>query len=229
MLRWPTSLTINPVDDTLHILDNNVVLKVTHDNKVLMVAGRPLHCPSTGGPPSSSTTENTQSLAVNTVLEYPQHISFSPVGDLYIVESNGKNINQIRRVITAGRIEHYAGAVSPCNCRRDDCNCGGSGVKEDLAISFQLDTPTAITVTPDDVLHIADMGNLRVYSIVTAEPTPDKLGQFEFVNNAAHELYVFNRYGQHISTRNADTASVLYNFSYNVNSPYGKLMKVETT
>ena len=44
-LHWPTALAVNPLDDTLHILDNNMVLKVTDDGKVLVVAGRPLHCP----------------------------------------------------------------------------------------------------------------------------------------------------------------------------------------
>ena len=44
-LHWPTALSVNPLDNTLHILDNNMVLKVTDDGKVLVVAGRPLHCP----------------------------------------------------------------------------------------------------------------------------------------------------------------------------------------
>lgn len=46
-LGWPTSIAISPVDGTLHILDKttNLVLKVTPENKVAIVAGRPSHCP----------------------------------------------------------------------------------------------------------------------------------------------------------------------------------------
>lgn len=36
-LHWPTSLAINPLDDSLHILDNNLVLKLTHDNLVVTI------------------------------------------------------------------------------------------------------------------------------------------------------------------------------------------------
>ena len=45
MLKWPTALAVNPLDDTVHVLDNNLVLKITADEKVFIVAGRPLHCP----------------------------------------------------------------------------------------------------------------------------------------------------------------------------------------
>lgn len=46
-LGWPTSIAFSPVDGTLHILDKttNLVLKVTPENKVAIVAGRPSHCP----------------------------------------------------------------------------------------------------------------------------------------------------------------------------------------
>ncbi len=40
------------------------------------------------------------------------------------------------------------------------------------------------------------------------------------------ELYVFNRYGQHVATKNIITDQYVYNFTYNVNSYYGKLVKV---
>lgn len=35
-----------------------------------------------------------------------------------------------------------------------------------------LNNPTSLTVTPDGVLYIADMGNLRVHSVVTQLPQP---------------------------------------------------------
>lgn len=51
----------------------------------------------------------------------------------------------------------------------------------------------------------------------------DKIGQYEVLNSEAQELYAFNRYGQHISTKNIVTNAYTYNFTYSVNSYYGKL------
>ena len=43
-LRWPSDLAISPLDNSLHFIDDNYVLKITKDNQVEVVAGRPLHC-----------------------------------------------------------------------------------------------------------------------------------------------------------------------------------------
>jgi hypothetical protein len=40
-LQWPTDLAIDPLDDTLHILDKNVI-KMTKDDKLITIAGRPI-------------------------------------------------------------------------------------------------------------------------------------------------------------------------------------------
>lgn len=48
-LRWPTQLAISPLDQSLHILDDHMILKVTVDKRAIIVAGRPSHCPSFGG------------------------------------------------------------------------------------------------------------------------------------------------------------------------------------
>lgn len=44
-LKWPTALAINPLDNSLHILDHSIVLKLTADFKLVTVAGRPIYCP----------------------------------------------------------------------------------------------------------------------------------------------------------------------------------------
>ena len=203
-----------------------MVLKVTKDNKVLMVAGRPLHCPPKNLSHSSLLTEEQAGprLATDVLLMSPQHIAFAPNGDLYIVESDGKFINQIRVVSTDGTVSHYAGGKSRCDCSKTDCDCYSPG--ELLATKMLLSDPTAITVTPDNVLHIADQGHLRVHSIVATLPDPDRYGQYEVLYPQTQELYVFNRYGQHVATKNIVTDQFIYNFTYNVNSYYGKLVKV---
>ena len=234
-------MAVNPLDDSLYILDNSMVLKVTADQKIVVVAGRPLHCPprnstAAGGDDVTDDDDNNEStgepiIAVDTILEYPQHISFAPNGDLYIVESNAKNVNRVRVVDTAGRLRHYAGVRSSrhsCNCRQPDCRCYGTARGGDqLATEMLLDTPTAIAVTPDGVLHVADMGNLRVHSIVTPEPTADRAtGQYEVLDAPSREMYVFNRYGQHVATRDVVADRYIYNFTYHLQSYYGKLTKV---
>ena len=228
-LHWPTALAVNPLDDSLHILDNNMVLKVTRDRKLLLIAGRPLHCPPATRNHSSllSDEQAGPKLAHQVLLHSPQHIAFAPNGDLYIVESDGKLVNRVRVVKTDGTISHYVGGRSRCNCQLEECQCYDP--QEVLATNMLLDSPTAITVTPDDVLHIADMGNLMIHSIVATLPVPNKLGQYHVLYPQTQEKYIFNRYGQHMATVNLITNEYLYNFTYHVISYYGKLTKVTDT
>lgn len=225
-LHWPTALAVNPLDDTLYILDNDLVLKVTADLQILIVAGRPLHCPPRNPNVTSLLTEEQSGpkLATDVLLQSPQHIAFAPNGELFITESDGKMINRVRVVNTDGTISFYAGAASKCNCQDEGCRCFDP--KEELATKMLLNNPTAITITPDNVLHVADMGNLRVHSIVATLPSPDRYGQYEVLHPQTQESYLFNRYGQHIATKNIITDQYKYNFTYNVNSYYGKLVKV---
>lgn len=34
-LEWPTDLAINPMDNSMYVLDNNVVLQITENRQVL--------------------------------------------------------------------------------------------------------------------------------------------------------------------------------------------------
>ena len=224
-LRWPTALAINPLNDALYILDNDVVLRVTSANKVVIVAGRHLHCPPSNSSinPLLQEDQSGPRMATDVVLESPQHITFAPNGHLYIVESDSHMINRIREVHTDGTISHYAGAQSKCDCQDPKCKCFVT--KEVLASEILLNSPTAITVTPDNVLHIADMGNFRIHSVIWTLPEM-KMSQYQVLYPQTQELYVFNRYGQHVATKNIITDRYMYNFTYNVNSYYGKLNTV---
>lgn len=228
-LHWPTALAVNPLDDTLHVLDNDMVLKVTKDGKVLIVAGHPLHCPPKDPNINPLLTEDQAGpkLANEVILEHPQHITFAPNGYLYIVESNGKTINRVREVKTDGTIHHYVGDKSSCNCQDAACKCYDAS--EVLATKILLNSPTAITVTADNVLHVADMGNLRIHSIVATLSEPDNYGQYKVLYPQTQEAYIFNRFGQHINTKNIITDQHVYNFTYSVNSYYGKLQRVTDT
>lgn len=36
-LEWPTDLAINPMDNSIYVLDNNVVLQITENRQVLLI------------------------------------------------------------------------------------------------------------------------------------------------------------------------------------------------
>ncbi|GFR86630.1 teneurin-m-like isoform X2 [Elysia marginata] len=226
-LKWPKSLAINPLDDSLHILDDNIVFKLTDDFKLVIVAGRPKHCPKNSGSslPTGVLTDDEQasSEADQVVLNSAVNIAFGPHGDLYIVESDKNHINRVRVVTSNGRIHHFAGAKSKCNCQSDKCSCFNPD--EALAAQALFSDPTSVTVTPDGVVHLSDMGNLRVFSVVSELPSL-KDGHYNVVAPETQELYIFNMYGQHRHTVNINTGQYVYNFTYNVFSSYGKLQSI---
>lgn len=102
----------------------------------------------------------------------------------------------------------------------------GSGGKIALAQETRLSSITAITVTPDGVVHVADDSNLIILSAVPSIPWPDENLLFSMTSPGSNELYIFNKYGQHVFTKNAITNQVLYTFVYDVDTSFGKLSSV---
>lgn len=216
-LRWPTDLAINPLDNSLHIIDDHVILKLTSDGRVKVAAGRPILCT---GSPGAHDTE----LATHAALVMPQSIAFGPSGDLYVAESDSQRINRVRVIGTDGKISHFAGAESKCNCLDRGCDC----FEEDhyLAATAKFNTISSITATPDGVVHIADQANYRIRSVTASIPEASPTREYEIYQPETQEVYVFNRFGQHIATRNLLTGEVLFLFTYNVNTSNGKLSTV---
>lgn len=85
---------------------------------------------------------------------------------------------------------------------------------------------TSITITNDGVVHVADEATFRILSAVLYLPSPDDQLQFSIPSPQTDELYVFNKYGQHLNTRNATTDQILHTFSYDLNTSIGKLSAV---
>ncbi|XP_052130021.1 teneurin-m isoform X7 [Frankliniella occidentalis] len=216
-LRWPTDLAINPLDNSLHIIDDHVILKLTSDGRVKVAAGRPILCT---GPPATHDSE----LATHAALVMPQSIAFGPSGDLYVAESDSQRINRVRVIGTDGKISHFAGAESKCNCLDRGCDC----FEEDhyLAATAKFNTISSITATPDGVVHIADQANYRIRSVTASIPEASATREYEIYQPETQEVYVFNRFGQHIATKNLLTGETLYLFTYNVNTSNGKLSTV---
>lgn len=57
-------------------------------------------------------------------------------------------------------------------------------------------------------------------------PTHDESGEFHIPYPATSEIYVFNRYGQHIATRDLTSGKTRYSFLYSKNTSFGKLSTV---
>ncbi|XP_028969053.1 teneurin-m [Galendromus occidentalis] len=212
-LKWPTELAINPLDNSLHILDDHVIMKLTPDRRLKVVAGKPLHCTGTKG-----------DFATDVFLESPTAITFSSQGDLYIAESDSQTVNRVRVVTPDGKIKHYVGAEPKCSCLEINCKCYDNEI---LATAAKFDSISGIAVTPDGNLHISDKGNHMIRSVISSLPAasgPQHV--IEIFSPETQEIYTFNRHGQHISTRNILTGQTKYTFTYNVNTSNGKLSTV---
>jgi teneurin len=95
-LQWPTALSLSPLDGSLHFTDDRLVLKLTSDMKIKVVAGTPLHC-------SANTTYDEMALGSVSA------IAFSPSGDLFIADSDTRRINLIRMIEPSGNSKIFAG------------------------------------------------------------------------------------------------------------------------
>ncbi|XP_026107577.1 teneurin-3 isoform X2 [Carassius auratus] len=206
-LEWPTDLAINPMDNSIYVLDNNVVLQITENRQVRIVAGRPMHCQVPG-------IEYTMGKrAIQTTLEGATAIALSYSGVLYIAETDEKKINRIRQVSTDGEISHLAGAPSDCDCKNDaNCDCYQTG--DGYAKDARLNGPSSLVVSPDGTLYVADLGNIRIRAIRHNRPPQGSLGLYEVASPASQELYVFDSNGTHQYTMSLVTGDYKYNFSY---------------
>ncbi|XP_028159379.1 teneurin-m isoform X1 [Ostrinia furnacalis] len=216
-LRWPTELVINPLDNSLHIIDDHMILQMAPDGRVKVIAGRPLHCPS-------PLTGYDMELATYATLVMPQSIAFGAAGDLYVAESDSQRINRVRLITTDGKISLYAGAESKCNCLERGCDCFEAD--HFLASNSKFNTISAVIVSPDGIVHIADQANYRIRSVMASIPDASGAREYEIYSPDTQEIYIFNRFGQHIMTKNILTGENNYVFTYTVNTSNGKLSTV---
>uniref|UniRef100_A0A4W4F251 Teneurin-3 n=1 Tax=Electrophorus electricus TaxID=8005 RepID=A0A4W4F251_ELEEL len=206
-LEWPTDLAINPMDNSIYVLDNNVVLQITENRQVRIVAGRPMHCQVPGIEYALGKR------AIQTTLEGATAIALSFSGVLYIAETDEKKINRIRQVSTDGEISHLAGAPPECDCKNDancDCYLTGDGYAKDA----RLNAPSSLVVSSDGTLYVADLGNIRIRAVSRNRPPQGSSGLYEVASPASQELYVFDANGTHQFTMSLVTGDYKYNFSY---------------
>lgn len=78
-MEWPTDLAVNPMDNSLYVLDNNIVLQISENRRVRIIAGRPIHCQVPG-----IDHFLVSKVAIHSTLESARAISVSHSGLLFI-------------------------------------------------------------------------------------------------------------------------------------------------
>uniref|UniRef100_A0A8C6X229 Teneurin-2 n=1 Tax=Naja naja TaxID=35670 RepID=A0A8C6X229_NAJNA len=216
-LEWPTDLAVNPMDNSLYVLENNVILRITENHQVSIIAGRPMHCQVPGIDYSLS------KLAIHSALESASAIAISHAGILYISETDEKKINRLRQVTTNGEICLLAGAASDCDCKNDvNCNCYAGD--DAYATDAILNTPSSLAVAPDGTIYIADLGNIRIRAVSKNKPVLSSFNQYEIASPREQELYIFNIDGIHQYTLSLVTGEYLYNFTYSADNDVTELV-----
>jgi len=195
-------VTLNPVDNTLHWIDNNAVLKLTASKHVQVVAGYPQHCAA-----------QQQKISVAQSASHITSFAFSPSGQLYLVEKPGINTT---RLVQMGSNDQN----DPVRCVKDASTSDASGCAIPSSIS-------SLAVSPDGAVYVADKQMLQIFSLEYITPQPDPLsGEYSINWPALNEVLVFNRYGQHVTTKEPISGNIKTTFSYTRNGPSGRLMAI---
>uniref|UniRef100_H3BX35 Teneurin-4 n=1 Tax=Tetraodon nigroviridis TaxID=99883 RepID=H3BX35_TETNG len=167
-LEWPTDLAVSPLDNSLYVLDNNVVLQISENHQVRIVAGRPIHCQVPGIDHFIMSK-----VAIHATLESANALAVSHTGILYIAESDEKKINRVRQVSTNGEIFLVAGAPSGC-----DCNVPRENMLNGYHSKRLSDAVFNLSRSPSPVFELESVAFLKVRSV-------------EQVINYYYELHLF--------------------------------------
>ncbi|CAK7312556.1 TENM1 [Vulpes lagopus] len=214
-LEWPTDLAVNPMDNSLYVLDNNIVLQISENRRVRIIAGRPIHCQVPG-----IDHFLVSKVAIHSTLESARAISISHSGLLFIAETDERKVNRIQQVTTNGEISIIAGAPTDCDCKIDpncDCFSGDGGYAKDA----KMKAPSSLAVSPDGTLYVADLGNVRIRTISRNQAHLNDMNLYEIASPADQELYQFTVNGTHLHTLNLITRDYVYNFTYNAEGDLG--------
>lgn len=242
--KWPQDIAINPVDETLHILDDNVVYRVTQDKRVQIVAGRLNHCYD-----GKVSINQKPPLATDIFIQSAQSISFNQNGDLFISEEDQKK--SIARVLMVsafdGSIRLHAGmpVIDQTNIKvmqKPSIDSYEHQLMSDLsndeqqylqrpsnslpspmtgspaltkANEYRFNSIAAICVDQQGRLIIADRLQLRLLSVEPDLPQTNAAGEYELQSpDSPDEYLIFNKFGHHIATRELNGGPLARNNKY---------------
>lgn len=215
-LHWPTSLSVHLPTGYVFVLDSNVVYQIDRQQDMAEIVIGAL-----------TTCQNSSRY----IMRHARDIAVDTHGSLYVLESDGKKLNQIRR-LSADRMSFsvFAGQKTTCSCDNAACGCDDATTPT-ATISAKMtlfNAPLAVSVDAVGHVYVADTGNLKVKRIVARTAQYDTVTrQYHVVDGDRNELFLFNRYGLHTSTQSLVTGAVLYNFTYNVDTSLGQLTSIQ--
>ncbi|RWS11960.1 N-acetylglucosamine-1-phosphodiester alpha-N-acetylglucosaminidase-like protein, partial [Dinothrombium tinctorium] len=255
-LRWPTELVIHPIDGSIYFLDDQIVFRITPDRRVMVVVGTPSYCKVKQTMNSQAAHNQQEASDVGVIVTFAFGTSGDLyIGSIaedgsnrVSVLTNDGHIQHFMGIYKAKNSLFMNDELS-AKCEIETCkdinghNCscslqsgaisGLNSLTEELKdakVLLSRDTPlssiTSITITSDGVVHVADEGTFQIISSVPFIPGPDDKLQFTIASPETDELYVFNKYGQHILTKNSLTGQTMYSFLYDVNTSFGKLSAI---
>jgi YD repeat-containing protein len=199
-LQWPTKLALNPLDSALHIVDDTMVLKVTPDMRIHVVAGMSPMC-------TLDRKFNQSGQTLGPIVD----MDISHDGTLYFLEKTGaRDNNQIHEM-------DRHGAVRPLETHCACSNCSWCTLR----------SISSLMVAPDGKIHVSDNEALKILTLEHLAPQRNpESGEVQVTDPMAGEVYTFNRFSQHVSTISLETGTKLYTFVYTKNTALGRLSDV---
>lgn len=216
-LQWPTSVSVHLPTSQIFVLDSNVIYQIDRQQDTAEIVIGAL-----------TTCQNSSS---RFTMRSARDVAIDIDGSLYVLESDAKKLNQIRR-LSADRMSFsvFAGQKTACACDNTACGCDDMATPAMMVSSKMalFNAPLAISVDVEGRVYISDTANLKVKRIVPRAARYDAIArQYSVVDGDRNELYIFNRYGLHTSTQSLITGAVLYNFTYNVDTSLGHLTSIQ--
>uniref|UniRef100_A0A5S6QLT2 EGF-like domain-containing protein n=1 Tax=Trichuris muris TaxID=70415 RepID=A0A5S6QLT2_TRIMR len=218
-LSWPTELAYDVTGQRLIFLDSDVLYEYLPDiSLVRRLQGVPSHC-------SSSKLSRDSTSARPTILKSVTSLAVSKAGIIAISETDYKQLHRVRMFDLHGQVLRTIGGEHTCSCDQKNCPC--SDQKAELASFVHLNKPTALAYDEADTLYVVDQGSLKVRALRPPMPVLNPLDHMYHVQSqSSPEVFVFNEFGQHVFTRDTTSGRHLFNFSYHLDTSYGKLIRV---
>ena len=198
--------------------------------RLQVVAGNSMRCSrqARGFQGNNSSSSPAQALKLGPIVD----IGFAPNGELYIAEKSVGKDYLIHKVGRDGRVDNFVGGGSGhtdklCVCEIGNCTqCSSSAQGPLMANQVIFKALSAFTISPEGNLHVADNRALQIFSLRPLMPSVNDAGNFEIVDGMSREIYTFNKFGQHLLTRNLLTGATKHEFEYSKSLGFGKLLKV---
>jgi hypothetical protein len=217
-LLWPTILAVNPIDNSLYVLDEGLIFKITQHRTVELIAGLPYGC-------NETVLESNDLNSIRTIknnlfrLHEPIDMAFSSDGDLYVLENDKKKVKQIRLIKSNGEMEVFYGENKLTKSTEYTFDF-------DQSAFSGFNDPIAIAVHQNRSVYVLDRGDNVLYHIKNVITRDEYSGKYTLVSPETKEAYLFNRFGHHLHTVDLISGSMQYNFTYNGNGMYAKLISV---